>query len=110
MPVYVFKFAPYVGDRRSSTAQTLMQEPSSEFNASAILIQDRSSLTAPNSADMEILAKLDEKLRFIEQKKVSVNDPTYYLALDHISVANATALEAAVKKVTDLANGGKNYP
>jgi hypothetical protein len=108
VPVYVFKFAPYVGDRRSSTAQTLMQEPSSEFNASAILIQDRSSLTAPNSADMEILAKLDEKLRFIEQKKVSVNDPTYYLALDHISVANATALEAAVKKVTDLANGGKN--
>jgi hypothetical protein len=85
-----------------------MQDITSESNASAILIQDRSSLTAPNSADMEILAKLDEKLRFIEQKKVSVNDPTYYLALDHISVANATALEAAVKKVTDMANGGKN--
>lgn len=57
---------------------------------------------------MEILAKLDEKLRFIEQKKVGANDPTYYLALDHISVANATALETAIKKVTDLANGGKN--
>ena len=54
------------------------------------------------------MAKLDEKLRFIEQKKVSVNDPTYYLALDHISVANATALEAAIKKVTDMQNGGKN--
>ncbi len=85
-----------------------MQDSSTEFSSTAIVVQDRSSLTAPNSADMEILAKLDEKLRFIEQKKVSVNDPTYYLALDHISVANSTALEAAIKKVTDLANGGKN--
>lgn len=85
-----------------------MQETSTDFSSTAILIQDRSSLTAPNSADMEILAKLDEKLRFIEQKKVSVNDPTYYLAIDHISVANSTALEAAIKKVTDLVNGGKN--
>ena len=85
-----------------------MQEGSPEYSQSAIVVQDRSSLTAPNSADMEVLAKLDEKLRFIEAKKVSVNDPTYYLALDHISVANPTALEAAVKKVTDIANGGKN--
>ncbi|GAB4423271.1 MAG: hypothetical protein OHK0011_03060 [Turneriella sp.] len=85
-----------------------MQEDSTEYAQSAIIVQDRSSLTAPNSADMEVLAKLDEKLRFIEAKKLSVNDPTYYLALDHISVANPTALEAAVKKVTDMANGGKN--
>jgi hypothetical protein len=85
-----------------------MQEGSAEYSQSAIVVQDRSSLTAPNSADMEVLAKLDEKLRFIEAKKVSVNDPTYYLALDQISVANPTALEAAVKKVTDIANGGKN--
>lgn len=85
-----------------------MEDGSSEIPQSAIVVQDRSSLTAPNSADMEIMAKLDEKLRFIEQKKVSVNDPTYYLALDHISVANATALEAAIKKVTDMQNGGKN--
>ena len=85
-----------------------MEDGSSEIPQSAIVVQDRSSLTAPNSADMEIMAKLDEKLRFIEQKKVSGNDPTYYLALDHISVANATALEAAIKKVTDMQNGGKN--
>jgi len=85
-----------------------MQESTAEYTQPAIVVQDRSSLTAPNSADMEVLAKLDEKLRFIEAKKVSVNDPTYYLALDQISVANATALEAAVKKVTDMANGGKN--
>lgn len=85
-----------------------MEETSSEVPTSAIVVQDRSSLSAPNTADMEILAKLDEKLRFIEQKKVSVNDPTYYLALDHISVANATALESAIKKVADLANNGKN--
>lgn len=85
-----------------------MQEPSTDYAQSAIVVQDRSSLTAPNSADMEVLAKLDEKLRFIEAKKVSVNDPTYYLALDQVSVANPTALEAAVKKVADLANGGKN--
>lgn len=85
-----------------------MEETASEYGSAAIVVQDRSSLSAPNSADMEILAKLDEKLRFIEQKKVSVNDPTYYLALDHISVANPTALEGAVKKVTDLAHGGKN--
>ena len=85
-----------------------MEETGSEVPTSAIVVQDRSSLSAPNTADMEILAKLDEKLRFIEQKKVSVNDPTYYLALDHISVANATALESAIKKVADLANNGKN--
>lgn len=85
-----------------------MVDGSPEYSQSAIVVQDRSSLSAPNSADMEILAKLDEKLRFIEQKKVGSNDPTYYLAIDHISVANATALEGAIKKVTDLANGGKN--
>jgi hypothetical protein len=85
-----------------------MEETGSDVPTSAIVVQDRSSLSAPNTADMEILAKLDEKLRFIEQKKVSVNDPTYYLALDHISVANATALESAIKKVADLANNGKN--
>jgi len=85
-----------------------MEEGSSEISQSTIVVQDRSSLTAPNSADMEIMAKLDEKLRFMEQKKVSGTDPTYYLALDHISVANATALEAAIKKVTDMQNGGKN--
>src|SRR5262245_13481717 len=85
-----------------------MEEVSTEYPTSAIVVQDRSSLTAPNSADMEIMAKLDEKLRFIEQKKVGVNDPTYYLALDHISVANANALEGAIKKVTDVQNGGKN--
>lgn len=85
-----------------------MEDGSSEISQSTIVVQDRSSLTAPNSADMEIMAKLDEKLRFMEQKKVSGADPTYYLALDHISVANATALEAAIKKVTDMQNGGKN--
>jgi F0F1-type ATP synthase assembly protein I len=85
-----------------------MEIGASEQAQGAIIVQDRSSLTAPNTADMEILAKLDEKLRFIEQKKVAVGDPTYYLALDHISVANATALESAVKKVTDMQNGGKN--
>ncbi|MBL8033106.1 MAG: hypothetical protein JNJ69_05375 [Leptospiraceae bacterium] len=85
-----------------------MVDGSPEYSQSAIVVQDRSSLSAPNSADMEILAKLEEKLRFIEQKKVGSNDPTYYLAIDHISVANATALEGAIKKVTDLANGGKN--
>jgi|GEM_PF-3979833 len=85
-----------------------MEETGPDVPTNAIVVQDRSSLSAPNTADMEILAKLDEKLRFIEQKKVSVNDPTYYLALDHISVANATALESAIKKVADLANNGKN--
>lgn len=85
-----------------------MEETGPDVPTNAIVVQDRSSLSAPNTADMEILAKLDEKLRFIEQKKVSVNDPTYYLALDHISVANATALEGAIKKVADLANNGKN--
>lgn len=85
-----------------------MEVEPSDSSQGAIVVQDRSSLTAPNSADMEILAKLDEKLRFIEQKKVGAGDPTYYLALDHISVANATALESAIKKVTDMANGGKN--
>ncbi len=85
-----------------------MEDGPSEYSQSAIVVQDRSSLTAPNSADMEIMAKLDEKLRFIEQKKVGVNDPTYYLALDHVSVANANALESAIKKVTDMQNGGKN--
>lgn len=85
-----------------------MEVESTDYSQGAIVVQDRSSLTAPNTADMEILAKLDEKLRFIEQKKVGANDPTYYLALEHISVANATALESAIKKVTDLANNGKN--
>jgi len=85
-----------------------MEIEPSEPAQGTIVVQDRSSLTAPNTADMEILAKLDEKLRFIEQKKVGANDPTYYLAIDHISVANATALETSIKKVTDLANGGKN--
>jgi hypothetical protein len=85
-----------------------MEDTPTEYASGAILVQDRSSLTAPNSADMEILAKLDEKLRFIEQKKVSAADPTYYLALDHISVANSNALELAIKKVTDIANGGRN--
>lgn len=85
-----------------------MQDSIPDYSPATIIVQDRSSLTAPNSADMEVLAKLDEKLRFIEAKKVNPNDPTFYLALEHISVANATALEAAVKKVIDLANGGKN--
>lgn len=85
-----------------------MQDSSTDYAPTTIVVHDRSSLTAPNSADMEVLAKLDEKLRFIEAKKINPNDPTYYLALEHISVANATALEAAVKKVTDLANAGKN--
>lgn len=85
-----------------------MEETSAEYSPQAIVVQERSSLTAPNSADMEILAKLDEKLRFIEMKKVSATDPTYHLALDHISVANATALDGAIKKVADLAHGGKN--
>lgn len=85
-----------------------MQETPSEHSSSAIVVQDRSSLTAPTSADIEVLAKLDEKLRFIETRKVNVNDPTYYLALDYISVANGNALDATVKKVTDSARGGKN--
>jgi hypothetical protein len=85
-----------------------MQESSTEHTQPAIIVQDRSFLTAPNSTDMEVLAKLDEKLRFIEAKKVNANDPTYYLALDHISHANPTALEATIKKVTDMAQGGKN--
>lgn len=71
-------------------------------------MQDRSALTGPNSADMEVLAKLDEKLRFIETKKINAQDPTYYLALDQISVGNSTAFEASIKKVTDMAQGGKN--
>ncbi|MCX7633624.1 MAG: hypothetical protein N2Z22_09870 [Turneriella sp.] len=85
-----------------------MQDLVAETTTTAIIVNDRSSLTAPNSADLEILSKLDEKLRFIEAKKINANDPTYYLALEHVSVANPTALENAIKKVTDLANGGKN--
>lgn len=85
-----------------------MADFSSDASQGIILVQDRSALTGPNSADMEVLAKLDEKLRFIETKKVNAQDPTYYLALDQISVGNSTALEASIKKVADMAQGGKN--
>jgi len=85
-----------------------MEEGIAENALSTIVVQDRSSLTGANNADMEILAKLDEKLRFIEQKKINANDPTYYLTLDQISLANPTLFAASIKKITDIQNQGKN--
>ncbi|HRP68486.1 MAG TPA: hypothetical protein PLY93_03055, partial [Turneriella sp.] len=85
-----------------------MEDTITQNTSSAIVVQDRSSLTGANSSDMELLAKLDEKLRFIEQKKINASDPTYYLTLNEVSVANAMQFVASLKKVTDIQNGGKN--
>ena len=82
-------------------------ESSTSYSNNPILVAERSSMTAPNSADLILLSKLDEKNRFIESKKIGSNDPTYYLALDQISIANSNALEMSVKKIIDLANNGK---